>query len=110
MTGLGVTALVLFVCVFLFFGVLAVIKIFEKSKQPKIQKESKGLSGLPSLYYILAMFCGGTLLLFTVANWDKLDSFQVGSLIGYTVGGVVSMLAVGRVIELLEQIRDAVRS
>ena len=46
----------------------------------------------------------------TLANSDELNSTQIGAMIGYTVGAVLSMFAVGRVIELLQQIRDAVRS
>ena len=68
------------------------------------------LSGLPATYYVLAILCGIVLMIFTLVNADKFNSFQIGSLIGYTVGGVLSMLAVGRVIELLQDIRDAVRS
>ena len=68
------------------------------------------LSGLPATYYVLATLCGIVLLIFTLVNADEFNSFQIGSLIGYTVGAVLSMFAVGRVIELLQQIRDAVRN
>jgi Na+/H+ antiporter NhaC len=68
------------------------------------------LSDLPGAFYGLAILCGVVLLIFTLVNADKFSSFQIGSLIGYTVGGALSMLAVGRVIELLQQIRDAVRN
>jgi len=68
------------------------------------------LSGLPAIYYVLAIFCGAVLVVFTIANADELNSTQIGAWIGYTVGAVLSMLTVGRVIELLQQIRDAVRS
>lgn len=68
------------------------------------------LSRLPGIYYGLAIFCGVVLLVFTAANSDELSSTQIGAWIGYTVGAVLSMFAVGRVIELLEQIRNAVRN
>ena len=68
------------------------------------------LSGLPAIYYFLAVFCGIVLLGFTAVNADELNSTQIGAWIGYTIGSVLSILAVGRVIELLQQIRDAVRS
>ena len=65
---------------------------------------------LPAIYYGLAILCGITLLIFTAANSDELSSTQIGARVGYTVGGVLSMFAVGRVIELLQDIRDAVRN
>jgi amino acid transporter len=68
------------------------------------------LSSLPCIYYGLAIFYGVVLLVFTAANSDELSSTQIGAWIGYTVGAVLSMFAVGRVIELLEQIRNAVRN
>ena len=67
------------------------------------------LSSLPTIYYVLAIFCGVVLIGFTIANSDELSSTQIGAWIGYTVGAVLSMFAVGRVIEVLQQIRDAVR-
>ena len=68
------------------------------------------LSGLPAIYYGLAIFCGIVLLLVTLFNAEKLSGAEIGAMIGYTIGSVLSMFAVGRVIELLQQIRDAVRS
>jgi Na+/H+ antiporter NhaC len=68
------------------------------------------LSDLPATYYVLAILCGVVLLVFTLVNAKDLSGAEIGSLIGYTVGGVLSMFAVGRVIELLQQIRDAVRN
>ena len=41
---------------------------------------------------------------------DKFSSIELGYLIGSTIGGVLTMFAVGRVIQVLQQIRDAVRS
>jgi len=68
------------------------------------------LSDLPATYYVLAILCGVVLLIFTLVNAKDLSGAEIGSLIGYTVGGVLSMFAIGRVIELLQQIRDAVRN
>ena len=70
----------------------------------------EALSSLPTIYYGLAILCGVVLIGFTIANSDELSSTQIGAWVGYTVGGVLSMFAVGRVIELLQQIRDAVRN
>ena len=50
------------------------------------------------------------LLIVTLVNAGDLSGAEIGGLIGYTVGAVLSMFAVGRVIELLQQIRDAVRN
>jgi hypothetical protein len=68
------------------------------------------LSGLPATYYGLAILCGVVLIGFTIANADELSSTEIGEWVGYTVGAVLSMFAVGRVIQLLEDIRDAVRN
>tara|TARA_B110000438_G_C15769342_1_gene631132 strand:- start:1051 stop:1434 length:384 start_codon:yes stop_codon:yes gene_type:complete len=68
------------------------------------------LSGLPATYYVLATLCGLGLLFVTLVNAKDLSGAEIGGLIGYTVGAVLSMFAVGRAIELLEDIRDAVRS
>jgi hypothetical protein len=68
------------------------------------------LSSLPTIYYVLAIFCGVVLLIVTLVNAGDLSGAEIGGLIGYTVGAVLSMFAIGRVIELLQQIRDAVRN
>ena len=80
-----------------------------RASQVNIRHDLLLLSSLPATYYGLAVFCGITLLIFTAANSDELSSTQIGAWVGYTVGGVLSMFAVGRVIELLQQIRDAVQ-
>jgi hypothetical protein len=54
------------------------------------------LSDLPATYYVLAILCGVVLLVFTLVNAKDLSGAEIGSLIGYTVGGVLSMFAVGR--------------
>ena len=72
--------------------------------------ETELLSSLPATYYGLAIFCGIVLLFVTLVNAKDLSGAEIGGLIGYTVGAVLSMFAVGRVIQLLQQIRDAVRN
>ena len=68
------------------------------------------MSGLPTIYYCLAILCGLGLLFVTLVNAKDLSGAEIGGLIGYTAGAVLSMFAVGRAIELLEDIRDAVRN
>ena len=115
--------LVLFILVFGVAGLslLAYLKLVPNEPEPNKSEPSavtpsprptttEVLGLLPAIYYFLALFCGVVLIGFTIANVDELNSTQIGAWIGYTVGAVLSMLAVGRVIELLQQIRDAVRS
>jgi len=110
-----------FVSLIVFFssivGLLFLLKwlvvLYDESKEdvganPNVKREH--LNSLPVIYYGLAILCGIVLLGFTAANSDELSSTQIGAWIGYTVGAVLSMFAVGRVIELLQQIRDAVRN
>ena len=70
----------------------------------------EALSSLPTIYYGLAIFCGTVLLIVTLANSGELTGSEIGYMIGWTFGSVLSMFAVGRVIQLLQQIRDAVRN
>jgi len=70
----------------------------------------EALRSLPSIYYGLAMFCGIVLAMVTLANFGELSGAEIGYMIGWIFGSVLSMFAVGRVIELLQQIRDAVRN
>ena len=98
-----------FVC----FAVVAywVVRTANKSMpSPSTPTDTDLLSGLPAIYYGLAILCGVILMGFTFANEDYLSFTEMGAWIGYTVGAVLSMFAVGRVIELLQQIRDAVRN
>ena len=81
-----------------------------RSTPPPSPADYEALSSLPGIYYGLAILCGVVLIGFTLANSDELSSTEIGAWVGYTVGAVLSMFAVGRVIELLQQIRDAVRS
>ena len=81
-----------------------------RTAPPPRPTDTELISDLPAIYYGLAILCGITLLIFTAANRDELSSTEIGAWVGYTVGGVLSMFAVGRVIELLQQIRDAVRN
>ena len=64
---------------------------------------------LPSIFYKLAVFCGVVLVAFTFAISDDLSGSEIGVLVGWIVGSVLSILAVGRVLELLQQIRDEIR-
>ncbi len=91
------------------FGVVMywLVRTANKSMpSPSTPTDTDLLSGLPAIYYGLAILCGIIILIFTFANADKFSSIQLGYLIGSTVGGVLSMFAVGRVIQLLQQIRD----
>ena len=72
--------------------------------------DTEFLSSLATIYYGMALLFGVVLIGFTIANADELSSTEIGAWVGYTVGAVLSMFAVGRVIELLQQIRDAVRN
>ena len=63
---------------------------------------------LPTIYYFFGTFGGIALLGFVVAISDELGSAEIGAWIGYTVGAVLSMFAVGRVIKLLENLNTAV--
>ena len=98
-------------------GLLFLLKwlvvLYDESKEdvganPNVKREH--LNSLPVIYYGLAILCGIVLLGFTAANSGELSSTEIGAWVGYTVGAVLSMFAVGRVIELLQQIRDAVRN
>jgi hypothetical protein len=70
----------------------------------------EALSMLPGIYYCLAILCGLVIIGFTIANFGELSGAEIGYMIGWIFGSVLSMFAVGRVIELLQQIRDAVRN
>jgi hypothetical protein len=68
------------------------------------------MSSLHDVYYGMAIFCGIVLLIFTLVTAVNVGLAAAWLILCYTVGAVLSMFAVGRVIELLQQIRDAVRS
>ena len=72
----------------------------------KTPRDYELLSCLPVIYYGLAIICGAVLLFATIVNFEKSSYAEAGAMIGYTVGSVLSMFAVGRVIQLLQQIRD----
>ena len=86
--------------------ILARKQTIPNSARLKKRTDYELLSGLPVLYYVLATICGAVLLLATIVNFEKLEDAERGAMIGYTVGSVLSMFAVGRVIQLLQQIRD----
>jgi Na+/H+-translocating membrane pyrophosphatase len=67
------------------------------------------LNRLPFVFYVLAVIVGFVVLM-SMSAAKELSGAEIGALIGYTVGSVLSMFAVGRVIQLLHQIRDSVRN
>ena len=79
---------------------------------PRRSGSSDFLSGLPIIYYVLAILNGAVCGIGTAALGftTNIGEVELGQLIGYTVGSTLSIFAVGRVIQLLQQIRDAVRS
>ncbi|MBT5125409.1 MAG: hypothetical protein HOH50_08185 [Planctomycetaceae bacterium] len=68
------------------------------------------LGRLPVICYCLAVIGGFVFLTFTVATAGDLSDAEIGAMIGCTAGSILSMFVVGRMIQLLQQIRDAVRS
>jgi hypothetical protein len=85
-------------------------ELVKATTSPPNASDGNPLSNLHLLYYSLATIGGGVLLIYTVFNSDELSGAEVGYMIGWTFGSVLSMFAVGRVIQLLQQIRDAVRN
>jgi hypothetical protein len=57
----------------------------------------------------LAIVCGVVTLIFTVTVSNDLTAVQTGGMIGWTIGGVLGMLATGRLVELIQRISDDVR-
>ena len=96
----------LYVIGFIVVGVGAVAIAVILARKQTIPNSAELLSCLPELYYGLATICGAVLLLATIVNFEELEDAERGAMIGYTVGSVLSMFAVGRVIQLLQQIRD----
>ncbi len=82
----------------------------ERLARRKELGEGGFLSSLPTIYYSLAIFCGIVLLLATVSTAQKSSDTETGAMIGYTVGAVLSMLAVGRVIQLLQKSHAALNT
>ena len=80
------------------------------AREQNNRKSSDTLSGLPVLYYVLAIICGVVLLVFTLDQSRSLSNAEIGAWIGYTVGAVLSMFAVGRVIELLQKSHAALNT
>ncbi len=66
---------------------------------------------LPRIYYVLAIFCLVLALIATlVLSGRSGGADRIFGLLGSLVGVGLFMFTVGRVIELLQQIRDAVRN
>jgi hypothetical protein len=69
------------------------------------------LTGLPGCFYAVAVLVGIALGITTIAVMSKGGNGElVCYLIGYTIGGVLSILATGRLIELVGRISDDVRT
>ena len=67
------------------------------------------LSTLPQIYYLLAallVVCIACVGLMLSNSENGADWYTCG----YLLGGALSIVSIGRVIQLLQQIRDAVRS
>jgi hypothetical protein len=70
-----------------------------------------GLAGLPGCFYAVALLVGIGLGITTIAVMSKGGNGElVCYMIGYTIGGVLSILATGRLIELVGRISDDVRA
>ena len=80
---------------------------FSKSKDG----EDDVLKVLPSCFYAFAfLFAVGMIFAIFSINDKGGDTEQVGYMMGCTVGGVLSILATGRLIELVRRISDDVRA
>ena len=70
-----------------------------------------GLAGLPGCFYAVALLVGIGLGITTIAVMSKGGNGElVCYMIGYTIGGVLSILATGRLIELVGRISENVRA
>ena len=67
------------------------------------------LSIIPGCFYAVAVLVGIGLGITTIAAIGSGNAEEVGYVMGYTVGGVLSILATGRLIELVQRISDDVR-
>jgi hypothetical protein len=66
---------------------------------------------LPGCFYAVAVLVGIGLGITTIAVIGNGGSAEeIGYMIGYTIGGVLSILATGRLIELVRRISDDVRA
>jgi len=66
---------------------------------------------LPGCFYAVAVLVGIGLGITTIVVIDNRGSAEeIGYMIGYTIGGVLSILATGRLIELVRRISDDVRT
>jgi putative exporter of polyketide antibiotics len=54
----------------------------------------------------MAIICGVVMCIFTISFSSQLDSSEIGSLIGWTIGSCLAILWSGRVVELLQDMRD----
>ena len=64
---------------------------------------------IPGCYYLLGIVCGVVLLIFTLMISDELSAAERGGMIGWVVGSVLGMFAVGRIVQLVQRISDDIR-
>jgi hypothetical protein len=64
------------------------------------------LNRLPFAFYLLGIIGGFILFGFTVATAAESSTAETGAMFGYTIGASLSIIAIGRIIEVLQQIRD----
>jgi hypothetical protein len=69
----------------------------------------EALRGIPGCYYLLAILCGGVFLVFTIMVSDDLSADETGGMIGWIIGVVLAMLAIGRLVQLVQRISDDIR-
>ena len=64
------------------------------------------LNRLPFVFYLLGIIGGFILLCFTGATAAESSTAETGAMFGYTIGASLSIIGFGRIIEVLQQIRD----
>ncbi|HIA63390.1 MAG TPA: hypothetical protein EYN93_10935 [Planctomycetaceae bacterium] len=64
------------------------------------------LNRLPFAFYLLGIIGGFILFGFTVATAAESSTAETGAMFGYTIGASLSIIGFGRIIEVLQQIRD----
>jgi hypothetical protein len=64
------------------------------------------LNRLPFAFYLLGIIGGFILFGFTVATAAESSTAETGAMFGYTIGATLSIIGFGRIIEVLQQIRD----
>ena len=67
------------------------------------------LRAIPGCYYVLAVFSGVTLLIFTMMVSGDLSADVIGGMIGWIIGAVLATFAAGRLLQLVQRISDDIR-